>query len=346
MSLSIIEIIRSVLVSQKLTEFFKGVQFTFPGLSPLTFKITASSPAKRMQGYRFNRHSIMTKIEAEGEVVASGYGESDFELLALQKSISEAVERCVFKLAKKLNPDLRSSSGWAAHLTPQKARAAAQTELLERDSILLHWLSQTPFLEIAAHTLPKDLIEWASKELSLAPRFNQLRILTSTLGTAPSVVTILQDKDGFAFSSQASSSSLRGAIERALAEVCRIADFAEQGFISPPDLDKPSSPEGHSVYYAYHSKLPTWLFGNSILFSAASRNWNERSRALKNKLPKSSFSDFQFGPLFVAHCASKEVQDLFFGSAEAAASRGWINFEHLEKVCGGRALCSLPHFVP
>ena len=108
--IAIREILQATFASRDFAQFFTGVEFNIPNsTTPIIIKISSCL------------HSIETKIEASNGTFAYGFGEHDLELLAVQKSIAEGVERCVFKLMKETRPELKNSNGWAAHLTKLKA---------------------------------------------------------------------------------------------------------------------------------------------------------------------------------------------------------------------------------
>ncbi len=340
------EILQAALISRRFEQFFSGVEFKLSDTSPVMIKIHSCEHIQRSNGYRLVKHSIKTKIQASNEIYAYGFGESDSEILALQKSIAEGIERCIFKMIKVNRPELRNSSGWAAHLTKSKAQASARSELLERDASLLHWLSQTPMKQIQSASLPASIQKWVSRELSLAPRFNELKILVSHLGFAPVTATFIHDKNNFGFISQATSAHLDSSIEKALAETCRIADLSEKGLLNTNPSDQPSTPEDHAVYYSFRESVPHWIFGDVIHWKQAQLLWSEKSLTALAQAPTATYDDYQCGPLHISYCQSSQVQKLYFGSTETALAQGWINLERLKKVCGTGPLTLLPHFVP
>lgn len=341
------EILQATFASRDFAKFFTGVEFIIPNsATPVIIKISSCQRSHRTPGWRIVKHSIETKIEASNGVVAFGFGEHDLELLAVQKSIAEGVERCVFKLMKETRPELKNSNGWAAHLTRLKAQASARSELLERDASLLHWLSQTPMDQIDPISLPSSVQRWIKKELVLAPRFNRIKILVSKLGFAPIVATFIHDHDEFGFISQATASCLQTAIEKALTETCRIADFHEKGLSVTTSKDYPTTPEEHANYYAFVEKLPSWLFGNTIRWKLSKKLWASKHKLISAQDLIANYDDFQCGSLHISYCQSSQVQKLFFGPTESALAEGVINLERIKNLCGVRQLCLLPHFVP
>jgi hypothetical protein len=345
--IAIKEILQATFASRDFSQFFTGVEFNIPNSNTtVIIKVSSCQRSYRTPGWRIVKHSIETKIEASNGVVAFGFGEHDLELLAVQKSIAEGVERCVFKLLKETRPELKNSNGWAAHLTKLKAQASARSELLERDTALLHWLSQTQMDQINPTSLPSSIESWIKEELILAPRFNKIKILVSKLGFTPIVATFIHDQDGFGFISQATTSCLEAAIEKALTETCRIADFYEKEISVTTSIDYPTTPEEHANYYASVEKLPSWLFGNIIDWKLSKKEWANKHKMISDQNLTTVYEDYQCGPLHISYCQSSQVQNLFFGSTESALTEGLINIERIKNVCGGGQLCFLPHFIP
>ncbi|MGZ3789613.1 MAG: YcaO-like family protein [Bacteriovorax sp.] len=346
-AIKIKEMLQAAFASRDFSKFFTGVEFHIPNsTSPVIIKISSCKNSERTIGWRIVKHSIETKIEASNGVHAYGFGEHDLELLALQKSIAEGVERCVFRLLKEARPEIKNSNGWAAHLTKSQAQASAKSELLERDAALLHWLGQIPMDQIDPRSLPSTLQSWIKEELAFAPRFNKIKILVSKLGFTPIVATFIHDQDGFGFVSQATSSSLQMAIVKALTETCRIADFFEKGLSNTISQEYPVTPEDHANYYAIKEKLPSWLFGNIVQWKLAKKLWAKKHKMISDQNLLTVYDDFQCGPLHISYCQSTQVQKLFFGPTESALAEGWINSERIKNVCGVKELYLLPHFVP
>ncbi|MBF0365603.1 MAG: YcaO-like family protein [Oligoflexia bacterium] len=66
---------------------------------------------------------------------------------AVEKAITESIERSVFSEVRKLS-DI-TTSGWAFHIDEQKAILNASLELIERDLFFCHYLTKTPFLDVS-----------------------------------------------------------------------------------------------------------------------------------------------------------------------------------------------------
>lgn len=70
----------------------------------------------------------------------SSWGASESPDIALLKAFAEATEREVLHHSGR-----PTSNGFAAHISPSKARRNAMYELIERDLFLCHFLTKTPF---------------------------------------------------------------------------------------------------------------------------------------------------------------------------------------------------------
>jgi len=71
---------------------------------------------------------------------AHGFGGAETAALAQTKAVFEWIERKIYRQFGR--DSLASSSGWAAHSSLEKAKLAAEWELLERDALLCSWLKQ------------------------------------------------------------------------------------------------------------------------------------------------------------------------------------------------------------
>ena len=304
MNLKFAEIFQSIGAARKFTPFFEGVDVRLPGGAEVKFKIISSESSHRQTGYRLAEHSVLTEVRTSGGVSGYGYGESDLKLLAVQKSISEAVERSVFTTLSKDDPTLLSSSGWAAHFSADRAQKNARDELLERDAVLLHWLTETPCEKLDPSSLPVFLSNWFRDELKLAKRFNRASVLLTHLGNIPSVTVIIHDESGYGFAAHASAISLADGVWKALSEVCRVADYATQGFIV--GSGGLHTADDHALYYFRERPFPAWVFsGPEVPFSAANVSWTRRAR-LSPSL-EFQYVNYHCGPLVVSRCVSENI---------------------------------------
>lgn len=344
--LNLVEQFVAVLSSRRFTQFFDGVDFVLPDGKKSHFKIENYSKPIRIEGYRFAKFSFVTKILTDQGMEGFGFGEGEDQLLSFQKSIAEAVERAVYTSLKPYL-GLTTSNGWAAHLTQAKAEKSALNELLERDAILAHWLTEKPFIEIDPITFPEWLTSWRDQELSRAPEFKHLRILVSAVGHVPVVQTVISNSDGYAYLSHGTSRSLDTAIYRALAETCRIVSGAIRDPESSQDamLDSPSTPWGHALFYAKNQKLPQWVFGGRISFGEAKRSF-EQNGSFDPLAIQPRFKSFRCGDLMIVRCESEKIQNLYWGRGDEALEKGLINLSRLREVDAAFKLNPLPHCVP
>lgn len=338
--------------SGKFTAYTEGVPMTLPTGESIVIKTQRTYQSKRPIGFRFSKYAFVTEVAA-GEHRSTGFGEAPTQLLALQKSIAEGVERALFKALQGTPYATRNTNGWAAHLSHEKAFNAALEELLERDAVLVHWLCQKPMKELSPSSWPNWLDHWTKAELILSPRFNQLRILISDQGYLPTVTTIILDVEGYAILSHATASTLDEAVSKALAETCRIGQIGAEGnyamssaLLAKNSTDSTFHPEDHPMVYALHNRLPKWIFGPETTWNIERGSW----KALRNKLNSSAlnpkFHQIAKGPLAVGYCTSDQVQGLYFGRTLTAQSQGCINFHRLKELPHEGEINLMPHWVP
>jgi hypothetical protein len=338
------ELMTAVLSSRKFTKLSAGVRFVLPDGKEIVVKVASHTKGTREPGYRLSKYSFITRTETDHGVEGFGFGEGENELLTFQKSIAESVERVVYR---SLKPFLgsTSSNGWAAHLSEEKAKVSAFSELLERDAALTHWLTETPFLELDKSQFPEWLQIWSEKNLRLSKDFNSIRVLVSSVGFIPVVQVMLMNRAGNAFVSQGAGTDLEPAIYRALAEVCRIASVAPHDR-AHGNLDLENSTVGpwdHALAYE-NQKFPSWIFGKIISFQEAKHIFKGSSISRSDTAP--TFTTYRCGGLVVVQCKSSKVQNLFFGRGDYAAKKGLINTERLKVAKSNFSLNSFPHCVP
>ena len=321
MDLSIREAAMAVRASHAFTRFFSGVNLESAEFGKARLRITEVSDSLRSPGYRFSRHSLMSKVETDCGVVSFGYGEGPTRMIALQKSIAESVERSVSAIAHRSDQSIITSSGWAAYLTEEGAMDRAKNELLERDALLLHWLGSVPQSPIQSDSLPRPFRQWIATELSRSPRFNKVTFLVSNLGEVPVLSAFIHDDSNFGFFSHSTGNTLERSLSHCLEEACRLADLYQKGFIRRAT----GASEAHVIFHSEDAPVPqAMLSGDSMNYFEAQRIWALARRKV------TTISDFKFnvskcGPLHIAFCDSAQVQKLFFGSTERAAEQGRVN---------------------
>jgi hypothetical protein len=332
----------------RFTPFLDGVDHILPTGEHIFMKITSITPVPPRMFQVFN-FAFFAEMSAGG-ITEKGYAEADTEILAIEKAISEASERVLFRVLKGSRYGTRTSSGWAAHLDPARAENAALMELLERDAALVHWFRKEAFYEIQYVSLPRRVQRWATRWLRGSP-FPRLRVLMSRDGFIPTLSTALVDDRGYGVISHAAAESIETALYKALAETARLARMSlghryyesSRGLFVAPDSLYSFGPSEHAVAYSHHERMPAWIFGAELTASKAQRSWNQHwSRFRKAGIPY-KYVPILNAPLAVGYCISPAVQALFFGKTQDALVRGDLNIARLEQT---EEDCNfLPHFV-
>lgn len=330
--------------SKSFTPFAEGIRIDLSGGEQLVVKTKKTFSSPRPIGLRFSKYSFITEMQA-GDHIGFGYGEAPTQLLALQKSIAEGVERAIYHAMKGSPLGTLNSNGWAAHLTPEHAFATSLEELIERDAVLVHWLSQRPMQEIPHDHWPKWLSQWARNELTLSPIFNRLRILVSSEGYLPTVTTVLMSPNGNGVASHATAKTLEQAVSKALAEACRIAQIAMESPLQKNFTGNTFSILEHINFYAFNEKLPDWLFGDHQSWSETEKHWKKARREFKSAKLNAKFHQIVSGALTVGYATCDCLQGLFFGHTKDAERSGLINFDRLKSVGVEGVINLQPHLV-
>jgi hypothetical protein len=342
--------------SSRFTAYAQGVSARLPTGENVAVKIERTSKSLRPPGMRFSTFAFMTEVSA-GDFRGVGFGEAPTQLVALQKSIAEGIERALYKSLKSTPFGTLNSNGWAAHISKERALESAVEELVERDAILVHWLGKLPMTEIAPATWPTWLTRWTQEELRLATTFNRLRVLVSSKGYKPTITTVLLNDTGHAVLSHATAASIEQALPKALAETCRIAQIAMEGInvessaTLAADADSSASPgpEDHAMYYAYHEPLPLWIFGKRVDWSISRAQWRTANKDFRVSILKSlapKFHQIADGPIVVGYATSDLIQSLYFGRSRDAQAKGLINVRRMKELKHEGELNLMPHCVP
>ena len=317
----------------------------------MRLQITQVRPLRQGRLYQLYPHAYLTEIRALG-FSESGCGEAQHPIVAIQKSISEAVERCLFRALKGSRYGTPTSNGWAAHFSAERARSSALYELLERDAVLVHSLREIPFVEIQPETLPAWINAWAKRELE-PTAFPRLRVLVSTHGHFPSVSAAFVSPEGHGVISHSNGDTIEQALMRALAETCRLGRMALSGNYraKSADLFSPGvgiaglGPCEQAVAYAHHQPFPSWIFGDSVPWKQVTQQWGEQICQFNANPISYEYVSVLESPIYAGYCKSKDVQNLFFGKTLDAEKRGDLNIKRLEQVRANGRLSVLPHFV-
>lgn len=100
----------------------------------------------RYRGPEGQYHHIMVTERGTG---TTGMGGGPDSTEAQIKATFEWIERKAFRAIGR-----GTSSGWAAHTTPEAARLNAERELLERDAVLCSWLMRIPPAQLGTKAFP------------------------------------------------------------------------------------------------------------------------------------------------------------------------------------------------
>ena len=102
-------------------------------------------------------------------------------------------------------------------------------------------------------------------------------------------------------------------------------------------------PLEHSVFYAFHEKIPSWIFGEKISINKIKKEWKKKYNFKHEKTIQVKYHSIVEDGLYVGYCESGDLQNLYFGKTEKAISENKINFKRL-----GMSLKNInndPHFV-
>lgn len=257
------------------------------GVLPIHLESVETTMGTRPEGFRFHKAIVNITAKLDGQIIDACGEDNDLQI-ATAKAQSELVERAVFY---KVARDCTTTNGWAAHPNAECAKRNAIYELAERDAVLAHWYSTTPFEMLAPNDFPETIRDWISRELSKS-EFPHLKILLSTLGLGPSASAVLVNEQGFGVVGHCAKQDLNSSIEGAIAEACRAAHlyvrrscWVDTVALLRNDFFRRVSPSAHALYYAYREPYPTWMFGGHVGWEGANSNWSRQC----NDLEKAGF---------------------------------------------------------
>lgn len=349
---SIRETVAALAQSSKFISFFDGAHVELSDGRRLKLQIKETYRSFRPVGLRLSRFAFVTTVVAD-DITGFGYGEANSKLLAIQKSISEAVERVVYKAMKTTSIGTSNSNGWAAHVDKPSAQNSAFMELVERDAVLTHWLCRKPLVEINPATFPAWLKSWTTTELSQSSSFKHLRILVTQNGFVPTIMTVLLNDVGNGVISHASHKTIETALFQALTESCRIAQIVQDPMLIEKSSklisaneEKTFLPEDHAAVYAHHLAVPSWMFGHEMPFHVVRDAWKEAYDKFSPMDLGLKFHTITRKPLWVGYATSERTQGLYFGRTSEAAAKGLLNLSRLRSVMPTGEFNPLPHCVP
>ena len=125
---------------------------------PFSYQSIRIESGSRPVGFRFSK-SITEISAALGDREIIVCGESHNAETGFDKAISELIERSALLTYGSLYGST-TSNGWAAHPDPEQCKTNAILEIVERDAVLAHWYSSSPFIEISKHEIPLDIQAW------------------------------------------------------------------------------------------------------------------------------------------------------------------------------------------
>lgn len=332
-----------IAVDKNLSEKIKDIAVTTLTES---HEIVESHLSPRPEGFRLSKYSYNTIVKYSG-IDALGCGEDTLnEDLARTKSLSEAIERVVMKWVARNSRKQITSNGWAAHPNLEEALYNSVLELTERDSALMHWLTMTPMLRVHANEVfpPEFLSELKRSE------FPKLVTIVSFDFSGPLVTSLLMNENGHAISGHASGADFSRAVVSATIEACRAAHhyqrysyYSETKNIFGQDYIGVIDPGAHSLMYAYHEKLPTWIFGKSISTNEAGLAWKDKITEVAGLIEDTKFSVYKLASHYVVRAENPGLQQIYWGSTQRAAKADLINWDRVKKK--SNLINNQPHMV-
>lgn len=304
---------------------------SFQKSSPFNYSSIQIETGFRPIGFRFSKY--ITEIRAKlGSHEILVCGESDDDEVSWKKAFSELYERSALITFGSIF-GATTSNGWAAHPNREQARQNAILELVERDAILAHWYSKTPFIEIPKNEFPLDIQAWVVTELCRS-EFPNLRILLSTIGLGPSVTCLLSNNEGFGVCANSAKESFTDSINSAITEACRAAHSSLRREHWKDTLklknQEPGAvnPGAHGLYYAYHEPFPEWMFGELRSLATERQNWQSKIMdCLSDK--RFVFQEVMADPAFVGFARHPFAIDLKWETTQSQSVSSYKSFERL-----------------
>jgi hypothetical protein len=301
-------------------------------------------------GLRFRKYSfnIAGKIDGQNILVT---GEANTKDLAITKAVAEFIERCVLIEFSKKHHDVKTSNGWAAHTNSESAQENAIRELVERDAVLRHWYTRTPFHVLNLNSLPEHIQQWVKTELSRS-EFPELKILISHLGYGPSVSAVLMNKNGYGVTGHCSKESIIDSIEGAIEESCRMAHhYLLKTYLC--DTEKMKSGENtkvetgsHGVYYAHQEPFPSWILGQSIDLKSGANCWSLKNKDLSRCKSAFILTMASSGTLFVYQAKNESVIELSWGLEKFDSLAIRLNGKIDKRLIYESNINLKPHIIP
>lgn len=239
----------------------------------------------------------LSKPDLNGSVVA-GLGADFSQKLAYTKCLVEYLERLAFFEVGR-NKGFTSTNGIAGHFYESLAEKNANAELLERDSFLLHWYSQTPFLKLQ-HSV-SAISEFERNE----PKY-KIDFFQTFLGELTTTCCFITDNStgGFVLGLSSGKKTQVLEIEKAFSEAIINLHFGSGGRDSASyDGESLLSLSDHRNYWL-NRKLPAWVSNSA-----------EPQEIKYNKLPHSTISSFtkKYGNITISGVAKTNLLGIKIG---------------------------------
>lgn len=204
---------------------------------------------------------------------ARGFGSDGNKAIALQKAISELVERIAF-LDFGNSSIVATSNGFAAHPLLDQAINNSVAELIERDVVMTRWMLKIGPTWMEESLVDKIFGKWSSEILPLfGKKYFELKVgVWGSVGIYNVYVMSLKSKRdnwGFSIATKASP-NLEMAMDALIGDCRRAATVMESLGHSfgnvPPQISQISSPMDHRTYYFNSSKLVgcDWFFESNM----------------------------------------------------------------------------------
>lgn len=283
-------------------------------------QILGTTTIIRPEGYALPNHHATSVIISHADEQVTGYGEGDSQT-ALDKALSEAIERSMLIELRKQTGRRESSNGWACHLTADLAIDAALFELIERDVALSTWQAGGPFFLIPNALWPVQLQDWRSANKPRAEFFDLKVLISETTNGACISAMLFNDRGNFV-AGHGSGLNLEDAILSASAECFRSAHAAIrfEHFIDVLHLHEgrlvlPAQPGAHSLAYAYGVSIPSVVSIVQMSTPEIRKIWARHVTKFRS-LDRSDFTVtlFPVEERVVARVKGQRYQEIFWGS--------------------------------
>jgi hypothetical protein len=320
------------------------INWTLKNKEVLNFEVERLNYTEQwLPGFHDLRVSLIYKgMNFVGRSVAESMTE------ALGKAISEAIERAVCKLN---GADI---SGTAAHFDFHLAKANARFELLERDSVLCHFLCGIPFNRIEpeldfqppAEVWQKNKIEFRFYATSIQPKDVHVVICVAEfLGKENAQLGTNHMVFGFGAANSLSLASKKSLLEciqnvpvvhnKAIVQITSLSDFHAKSIWSPLD----------HLYLGLDPKY-TQIIRNYFQSNLKAPIEDHNSFCPDFEYKELKESDFfTESGLVVVSAASSELQKYFFGPTDGSK----LNLRRLslvsERLIDENTVIKFPHFI-